>query len=121
MISGPIADWLADLTGLQILLWILAVAAVLGFVWKAWPIIRRAVKLIDALGELPEYMERIRHQVENDHDTNLRDEVTQLLELVTDIARKVAQVFDWQKKHERRSDALVARIVALEKKEKADG
>lgn len=121
MIPQPVADWLADVTVLQVLFWLIALGVVIGFIWKAWPVLRRIMQLVDVLASLPELVERIRHQVENDHDTNLRDEVTQLLELVADLATKFAQLFDWQKKHEKRSDALVARIVALEKKEKKDG
>ena len=121
MIPGPVADWLGDLTGLQILLWIVAIVGLGVFIAKAWPVIRKAVKLTDALGELPEFMERIRHQVENDHDENLRDELTATKETSAQTAESVARILttiealsEWQKKHEVKSDAIASRVGHIE-------
>lgn len=110
-------EWAEAVSGAQILAWVLAGIAVLTFAYKAWPWVRRTVRTVDALSDLPDFMERIRHQVENDHSTNLRDEVTQILDLATDTATQVAELSDWQKKHELKSDAVVARVAALESKE----
>ncbi len=110
--------FLAEVSGLQIIIWGgVAIAAAVG-IYKAWPVIRRFVRTIDALGDLPDFMERIRHQVENDHDTNLRDEISQVLDSLNDMTGQIARLADWQKKHEGKSDAALARIHALEAKEK---
>ena len=118
--------FLEGLSAFQIIIWGGALVALGVGVYKAWPVLRRFVQTVDALADLPEFMERIRHQVENDHDSNLRDEVTEILELANDTAAKVATVTDqmtdlaaWQVNHEEKSDAAVARIHALEQKEKA--
>ena len=103
----PVADWLAEMTGLQILFWLVAIAGAITVAVKAYPVLRKAVKLTDALGELPEFMERIRHQVENDHKENLRDEITQILTTIEALS-------EWQKKHEIKSDAVVSRVGHIE-------
>lgn len=108
-------EWAEAVSGAQILAWVLAGIAVLTFAYKAWPWVRRTVRTVDALSDLPDFMERIRHQVENDHSTNLRDEVTQILDLANDTAGVVAEVMDWQQKHERKSDATLRRIADIEK------
>ncbi|WP_292698154.1 hypothetical protein [Microbacterium sp. 69-10] len=81
---------------------------------KNWKNLKRLFALVDALIGLPEFMERIRHQVENDHDTNLRDEVTQILDLANDTASKVAELADRQERHERKSVATLQRLGAIE-------
>lgn len=128
---AELQEVLGDVTLLQFVLWVIVgVGAVVGL-YKAWPWVRRVVRLVDALGDLAEFMvtvnakvhvliefmERVRHQVENDHDTNLRDEVTQLLDMTSDMSGQLAAVVDWQEKHEVKSDAAYARITALEQKE----
>lgn len=106
--------FLEEISALQVLIWGAAIVAVCVGLYKAWPVVRRFVRTVDALGDLPDFMERIRHQVENDHDTNLRDEVTQILDLANDTAEKVAEVTDWQRAHEQKSDATLGRISAIE-------
>lgn len=108
------------------LLWVLFIggglALIVQWVRKVWPTLKRAIALVDALGDLPDFMatiadkvheltskvhelsafmERVRHQVENDHDTNLRDEVTEILELANDTAAKVADLSDRQEQIEK--------------------
>lgn len=121
-----VQDVLAALDGFQIVLWASVIIGAIVGIRKAWPGLSRFVVTMNALGDLPELVERIRHQVENDHDTNLREEVTELLELGTDTASKLATITDqiqtltaWQRKHEEKSDAAVARIAALEDKDKS--
>lgn len=106
---------LEALSAYQAIIWTAFAVGMAYAVYKAWPVIRRFVRTVDALGDLPDFMERIRHQVENDHDTNLRDEVTQILDLANDTAGVVAEVMDWQQKHERKSDATLRRIADIEK------
>jgi hypothetical protein len=129
--SQDVQDFLGDVTVLQLCLWIALAVGVLVGLYKAWPWVKRAVKLVDALTALPafmetvegkvhelsDFMERVRHQVENDHDTNLRDEVTQILELSDATSTQVAELSDWQKNHELKSDDAYRRITALEQKE----
>lgn len=110
--------FLEGLSAYQIIIWGGALIALGVGIYKAWPVLRRFVQTVDALGDLPEFMERIRHQVENDHDTNLRDEVTQVLESLDSVSTQIAELGDWQKKHEEKSDAAMSRIHALEQKEK---
>lgn len=112
-----LAAALADMTVLQVLGWLAAVGVVVAFAVKAWPWLKGFVRLVDALKDLPDMMERIRHQVENDHDTNLRDEVTQILDSVDDLSGQMAQIVDWKQLHEQKSDATILRIHALEQKE----
>lgn len=112
--APEIQAFLDELSALQILIWGAAIVAVCVGLYKAWPVVRRFVRTVDALGDLPDFMERIRHQVENDHDTNLRDEVTQILDLANDTAAKVADVADRQQQHEQKSVATLRRIAVIE-------
>lgn len=126
---------LEAISAYQVLIWIAALIALLLALRKAWPAIRHFVDTVDALGDLPKFMqtvahlgttlERVRHQVENDHDENFRDEVTnmrkevsEILDVTNTMTSRIAELADWQTKHERKSDATVARVAALEKKEK---
>lgn len=117
LMPPELAAALADMTVLQVLGWLAAVGVVVAFAVKAWPWLKGFVRLVEALSDLPEFMERIRHQVENDHDTNLRDEVTQILDSVDDLSGQMAQIVDWKQLHEKKSDATILRIQALELKE----
>lgn len=101
--------FLQDVSAASLVLWIIAIILVLGAVYRAWPWIRKAVRTVDALGDLPDFMERIKHQVENDHSTNLRDEITEIL-------TKIDSLSTWQQKHQDKSDAIVVRIESLERK-----
>lgn len=128
-------EFLEGVSAWAALLWVGGAAAALGLIVRgivrSWRKLKLAVALVDALQALPEFMEtitekvnelsefmeRVRHQVENDHDTNLRDEVTQILEMSEATATQVAELSDWQRNHELKSDSAYARISALEQKE----
>lgn len=108
------------------LLWAVFIIAALVFVcrWvvKAWPLLKQLVAVVEALIGLPAFMVRTRDQLENDHKTNLRHELTEVLETVTEMSRTVTDVQttlaaqgDWQKKHESKSDAIVHRIDGIDK------
>lgn len=113
--SGVVAEFWDSVPASALLAWVLAGIAFCAFIYKAWPWVKRFVRLVDALAELPDYMEKIRHQVENDHDTNLRDELTQVLENTERMSQQIDSLTLWQRKHEVKSDLNVARIDALER------
>jgi len=72
-------DWerlFGDTTLLQAALWVVAAGLVIGLVFKLWPFIRNAVAIVDALVQLPAFIQRTTKQLENSHITNLRDDVT---------------------------------------------
>ena len=116
--------------------WIALGVTALGVLIKFWPTITKFVTAVNSFSSLPEFMEtqnkrsdehsarlegaiddlndrweRIRHQVENDHDTNLRDELTELLE-------SVAKLAAWTERHEAFSDGYRDRIKSLEQQTK---
>lgn len=114
--SGPIADLLADVTLLQVVLWIAGIAAIITALVKAWPVVKRGVQLIDTLGDLPETLTAIRSQVENSHDTNLRDELDGIRDDLSSLHDTAKALAAWQAKHEAKSDAALHCIDALEQK-----
>jgi len=118
--APEVQQFLEGISTYQAIIWSLFAIGLGVGVYKAWPVLRRFVKTVDALGDLPDFMERIRHQVENDHDTNLRDEVTQLLDQLDVLVGQVAGLADWQKKHEEKSDALVGRVDRMERGSRAN-
>lgn len=127
-------------------IWVVIFIAILGFLVKFWPVIKGFVTAIENLKGLPEFMERtdsfiaeskssqtrqdnelqrlgnlidrIRDQVENHHDTNLRDDVTSALkaieamnawtgrhEILSDAHRKQVQVLtEWVEAHSSKED-----------------
>ncbi|MFF2388946.1 hypothetical protein [Agromyces sp. NPDC058104] len=116
-LPAPIQSFLEATSTYTALIWIAALIGLAVFIRKAWPVISKFVKTIDVVLELPDHLkriedrlgdqdetmesqgevlERVRAQVENDHSTNLREEVTEALE--------------WQEKHQRKSDATVALV-----------
>lgn len=110
-------DWgvlFGDIRAATVAFWIVAAIAVVVGVYKAWPVIRRFVETIDALQSLPELTERIRDQVENDHSTNLREEVTQILDETVAMSSQIRDLTEWQKNHEEKTAATLARIARLE-------
>ena len=112
---------MAILTGI----WLVILIAIVTFLVKFWPLIKGFVTAVENLKELPAFMkrtddyieesiesqkrqddelhalsdltQRIRHQVENDHDTNLRDDVT-------DALVRIDQITAWTGRHEILSD-----------------
>ena len=111
------------------IIWIaIAVAVVIALV-KAWPLITGFVEAVNAIKDLPDFMatakaesqtqndqiaeitdlvKRIRHQTENDHDTNLRDEITEALE-------GIHRLEAWTGRHEVISDKHRAQLAELQK------
>jgi len=98
---------------LDVLIVVVGVVAVLVAVKKVWPALKHAAVtitrmslMLDSVSGLPEFIastdefkrqtaesiEVLRHQVENDHKTNLRDELTRVLEVVEPLERKVDQL-----------------------------
>lgn len=120
MMPPGLQQFLEGISAWAGLMWVVFIVGTLALVarWliKAWPTFKLVIAVGEAIVQLPAFMERIRHQVENDHDTNLRDEVTQVLDAINDIAGQMAVLADWQKKHEEKSDAALGRIHDLEKR-----
>lgn len=55
-------DWtqiVPDVTLLQAVLWLVAVALLIGIVIKLWPFIRNAVAIVDALVQLPAMLKQV--------------------------------------------------------------
>lgn len=83
-----------------VILWVVFIVAV---IWlgirmliKIWKPLKRFVVTINALSILPTFvpetkamLERLRSQVENDHRTNLREELTEALEATRDLKTSV--------------------------------
>jgi len=92
--APEIQDWLDSFSTLTAVVWI-AFFILLGVgIYRAWPVLSKFVATVNALGDLPAFMKRtddaieiLRHQVENDHETNLRDDVTELIEKVDALAQ----------------------------------
>jgi hypothetical protein len=121
----PLPDWviylLGDTTALQMIFWIVAIFILLAVIIKIWPALRNGVNIIDAVAGLPAYiksstttMEKLRHQVENDHDTNLREELTEALELSKNSDEKLDKVLAWQSEHMKDYLRAITRIENLE-------
>lgn len=98
-------DWLkfllADTSALQLVFWIIAICALIGAIVKLWPTLNTFIKIVNATAGLPAFIERtdgsienLRHQVENDHTSNLRDDVTAALEGVDRVERGVKGLYE---------------------------
>lgn len=111
-------EFLEGITAWAGLLWatfiIGALVLVCRWVVKAWPQLKKLIAVVDALIGLPDFMARARDQLENDHDTNLRHELTEVLDLTKDMSVQIGELTEWQKKHELKSDAAYVRITKLE-------
>lgn len=76
----------------QAALWVLGALAVIGFFVKGWPKIRALVRLIDALGALPQFMTdttttleeqnekiaEIHHEVQYNNGTSVKDSIERI-------------------------------------------
>jgi len=92
----PIEDWLNGQTGLELILTIAGIMAIIGLAWKfakaAFPRVKMTIAFLDALGALPQFMadtraqqesqdtllQEIRHEVLPNNGGSLRDEVSTL-------------------------------------------
>ena len=108
------ADWLPDefvawagsITFLDGILWIVIGVGVLLFIKRGWPWLKafatslmQFVQIVDSVKDLPEFIKRtdesievLRHQVQNDHDTNLRDELTTVLDTIGPMSEQLDQL-----------------------------
>lgn len=78
---------LADTSALQLVFWFVAIGALIAVIVKLWPALSQFVSIMNAVTGLPKFIERtddsihkLRRQIENDHDSNLRDELTEALD-----------------------------------------
>lgn len=117
--------WITDLIPLAPWLVVLLVVGWLGF--RIFPWMRKIMHFIDDVAGEPERpgvparpglmervttiessLEQVRHEVTTNHGSSLKDAVKDIQSAVGDLA-------DWQTKHEKKSDATVARVDRLEK------
>lgn len=125
----------AEWSALELILTVGALIAVIIMTVKLWPALSRFVRVVNALTALPAFIdrtddtiERLRAQVENDHDENLRDELTALAvtakrteEAVAGVHGRLDQVaskqdalVQWQQEHQAAAADGFARLGQLE-------
>ncbi|NNC10706.1 hypothetical protein HII28_02235 [Planctomonas sp. JC2975] len=89
-------NWLSNQIGgvtlAQIIVWVIVAVLVIIGIRRAWPALKAIVFFADTWAKLPKFMadtstmmDRLRTQVENDHKTNLREELTEALETVREL------------------------------------
>lgn len=95
-IPSWLADTFGDITIGQLIIWVVVLVLVILGIRKAWPALKAIVQFADTWQKLPGFMrdtsdliERLRAQVENDHKTNLRDELTQALATLQNVQESV--------------------------------
>jgi hypothetical protein len=71
--------------------WMLAALAVIGFIVKVWPFIRKLFALVDALGQLPEFIartdtkiEQIHHEVHFNNGSSVKDAIVRVEKAVNE-------------------------------------
>lgn len=98
----------ADSPLLPIIFWIILIVALLLFLRKLWPSISKMVKLIDALGQLPDFMSRtdttlkaqdvkiddIHHEVHYNNGSSVKDAIRRVEETSGRLERGVAGLYD---------------------------
>jgi len=95
-----IPQWLSNTIGdvdlSTIIVWITIATLIFIGIRRAWPALRTIVKAADLWAQLGPFMtdttatiEKLRRQVENDHQTNLRDELTSALEQLHELRTSV--------------------------------
>jgi len=108
-----IPDWLLDatdgITVAQVIIWLIIIGSGFWVIRKAWPGLKALVALaqmietlmpmMTTLRDLPDWqtqttsmLGRLRKQVENSHNTNLRDDITKALEIAKATADSVEGV-----------------------------
>jgi len=75
-------SWLASINLLQVAIIIIALYVIVRLLVKFWPWLRKFMRLVDALGALPQYMERtdrrieeIHHEARYNNETSMKDAV----------------------------------------------
>lgn len=65
--------------------WVIGILAIIAFFVKGWPKIRAFVRLVDALGELPQFMvdtktkiDDIHHEVHYNNGSSVKDAIARL-------------------------------------------
>ena len=139
MSPGDLAAWVPVVPWLVAL--IILIAAAVAFVRLVWPVLKKWSDLADdLLGEKarpgvparPGLMERmqsvegeqkrqgddlalVKHEVMPNTGTSLNDAVRRTEKHARELDGKVEAALDWQKQHEAKSDAIVARVDKIEK------
>lgn len=79
------ADLFGTVTAVEVIAWLVAAALLVLIIRKTWPWFRKAVRLVDALAELPDFMERtdqrikeIHHEVHYNDETSVKDAVSRV-------------------------------------------
>lgn len=103
--TPPLPDWLLYILNQETILstafWILAIIILLVLTKKIWPSISRFVTIIDATAGLPEFIARtdadmviVKKHVANSHETNLRDDVTEAIDLSKEALKAIEKLDD---------------------------
>lgn len=89
-------------------------------VWRAWPTIKQFVVTVNAITGLPEFMKRtdasiatMRRQIENDHKTNMRDDITDAQETAKRVEEGVRGLHEKHEAVEQRLEVVVKAIDEL--------
>lgn len=78
MTPDQLKTLVGDITLFQALIWTFAAIALIAVIVKGWPKIRRFVQTIDALGELPETLKKVNHELTTNHGSSLKDAVQRM-------------------------------------------
>lgn len=82
----------ADVSVLQVVGWMVGIVAVVAFIRKGWPWLRRMVKLVDTLATLPEDLAVIRHELQRNGGGSVKDSVVRIEAEVKGLRSEVAHV-----------------------------
>ena len=92
--------WLGSINLFHVAIVLTACWVLFRLLVRFWPWLKKVIALTEALGALPSFIERtdasihsLRRQIENDHDTNLRDELTEALDTTKRLERGVAGLY----------------------------
>lgn len=96
-------DWLTDffsgISALQLILWVIAIGAFVGFVIKLWPFLRKFVRTVDVVIQLSDALPKlqadvamIRHEVLPNGGGSLKDQATRTEAAVDTLTKEVAHV-----------------------------
>lgn len=103
--------------------WVLAlvIAGIVGRAfYRAWPFIKKFVLTVISIDKLPDFMDRtdaaitgMKRQLENDHRTNMRDDITDAQETAKRVERGVASLHTKANSQARRIGKIETQITTL--------
>ena len=121
MSEDQLTTLFGDVTVVQAVLWIMAACVFVFLVWKLWPVVRKFVDTVDALGDLPEklqLLERIDHELHPNSGLSLRDSMDRTEKAVVEIQEQVTEHIEWSLAQvasgEQQTQAIEDRFDAIE-------